>query len=135
MFTVFWVSQQSMRERVNHSLLLSVSPNATVDTEAKLADNEGKHSLSRLEVLVKTSQTWPSILGFRMTSPKFKLRNHRFFWVSTFMWYYSALKPLSKQIFGSQFKRFFVLWHWPFEFQGFCLMRHLADGQESSYVG
>ena len=27
------------------------------------------------------------ILGFHMTSPKFKLRNYRFFWVSTFMWY------------------------------------------------
>ena len=27
------------------------------------------------------------ILGFHMMSPKFKLRNYRFFWVSTFMWY------------------------------------------------
>ena len=26
--------------------------------------------------------------AFHMTSPKFKLRNYRFFWVSTFMWYY-----------------------------------------------
>ena len=107
-----------MWERANHSLLLSVSPNATVDTEAKLADNEGKHSLSRLEVLVKTSQTWPSILGFHMTSPKFKLRNYRFFWVSTFTWYYSTLKPLYKQFFGS--KRFFVLQQWTLAFPSFA---------------
>ena len=42
-----------------HSLLLTVSPNATVDTqsEAKLTHHQGKRSLSRLVVLVKTSQT------------------------------------------------------------------------------
>ena len=51
------------------------------------------------------------------------------------MWYYSTLKPLYKQIFGSKFERFFVLQHWLFEFSGFCLMQLLADGQESSYVG
>ena len=41
----------------DHSLLLSVSPNATVDTEAKFAHNEDKRSLSRLVVFVNTSQT------------------------------------------------------------------------------
>ena len=30
------------------------------------------------------------ILGFHMTSPKFKLRNYRFLWVFTFMRYYST---------------------------------------------
>ena len=65
------------------------------------------------------------ILGFHMTSPKFKLRNNRFFWVSTFMWHYSTLKPLCKQIFGS--KGFFVLRYRTFEFPGFCVTRHLAD--------
>ena len=38
-----------------------------------------------------------AILGFHLTSPKFKLRNYRFFWVSTCMWYYSTLKPLYKK--------------------------------------
>ena len=33
-----------MCSRANHSLRLSVSLNATVDTEAKLAHNEGKRS-------------------------------------------------------------------------------------------
>ena len=73
------------------------------------------------------------ILGFCTTSPKFKLRNYRFFWVSTFMWYYSTLKPIYKQIFGS--KGFFVLWYRTLEFPGFCVTQHLADGKESSYVG
>ena len=73
------------------------------------------------------------ILGFHMTSPKFKVRNYCFSRVSTFMWYYSTLKPLYKQIVGS--KGFFVLRHWTLEFSGFCVTRHLADGQESSYVG
>ena len=68
-----------------------------------------------------------------VTSPKFKLRNCLFFRVSTFMWYYSTFKPLYKQIVGS--KGFFVLRHWTLEFSGFCVTRHLADGQESSYVG
>ena len=48
----------------NHSLFPSVSPNAAITTEAKLAHNEGKCSLSRLVVRIKTSQTWPSILFF-----------------------------------------------------------------------
>ena len=43
--------------RANHSLLLSVSPNATVDTDEKLAHNEGKRSLSRLVALIETFQT------------------------------------------------------------------------------
>ena len=33
-------------------------PDATVDIEAKFVHNEGKHSLSRLVVLVGTSQTF-----------------------------------------------------------------------------
>ena len=37
---------------------------ATVDMEAKFVHNEGKLSLSRLVVLVGTSQTLPSILFF-----------------------------------------------------------------------
>ena len=41
-----------------------------------------------------------------MTSPKFK-KNYWFFWVSTFMRYYSTWTPFYKQIFGS--KRFFRL--------------------------
>ena len=99
-----------------------------------------------------TQQVSLSIFGFHITS--------------AFMWYYSALKPLYKHIFGS--KGFFVLrhlacepqtyiisvvaslggWnksrknrmlsqamrHWTLEFLGFCLTRHLADGQESSFV-
>ena len=40
---------------------------------------------------------------------------------------------LYKQITGS--KGFFVLRHWTLEFSGFCVTQHLADGQESSYVG
>ena len=52
---------------------------------------------------------------------------------STFMWYYKTLKPLYKQIFGS--KGFFVLRNRMLEYPGFCVTRHLADGQESSYVG
>ena len=68
-----------------------------------------------------------------MTSPKFKLRNYRFFWVSTFMWNYSTLKPLYKKNFDS--KEFFVLRYTTHEFPGFCVTGHLADGQESSYVG
>ena len=74
-----------------------------------------------------------AILGFHMTSPKFKLRNYRFFWVSTFMWNYSTLKPLYKKNFDS--KGFFVLRYTTHEFPGFCVTGHLADGQESSYVG
>ena len=38
-----------------------------------------------------------AILGFHLKSPKFKLRNYRFFWVSTCMWYYSTLTPLYKK--------------------------------------
>ena len=72
------------------------------------------------------------ILGFHMTLPEFKLRNNRFFWVSTFMWYYSTLKALCKHFFGS--KGFFVLRYRTLEFPGLCVTRHLADGQESSYV-
>ena len=53
--------------------------------------------------------TTQTILGFHMTSQKFKLRNYYFFWVCTFMWHYSALKPSHKQIFGA--KGFFVLRH------------------------
>ena len=49
------------------------------------------------------------------------------------MWYYRILKPLYKQIFGS--KGFFVLRYRTLEFPGFCVTQHLADGQESSYVG
>ena len=56
-----------------------------------------------------TQQFSLSIFGFHMTSPTVKLRNYRFFWVSAFMWYYSALKPLYKYIFDS--KGFFVLRH------------------------
>ena len=73
------------------------------------------------------------ILCFHMTSTNVKLRNHRFFWVSTSMWYYSTLKLLNKQILG--LKGFFVLRQWTVEFQGFCVTRHLANCQESSYVG
>ena len=136
----FWCSQfcefhskLSMRERANHSLLLSVSLNGTVDTEAKLAHNDGKHSLSRLVVLIKTSQTWPSILGFHMTWPKFKLRNYRFFWVSTFTWYYSTLKPVYKQIFGS--KRFFVLQHWTLSFLSFAWHSILLTARKAYKFG
>ena len=68
-----------------------------------------------------------------MTSPKFKLRNYRFFWVSTFMWNYSTLKPLYPKNFDS--KGFFVLRYTTHEFPGYCVTGHLADGQESSYVG
>ena len=51
------------------------------------------------------------------------------------MWYYRILKPLYKQIFDS--KGFFVLRYrtLAIEFPGFCVTQHLADGQESSYVG
>ena len=49
------------------------------------------------------------------------------------MWYSSTQKPLHKQIFGS--KGFFVLRERTLEFPGFCMTRHLADDQESSYVG
>ena len=73
------------------------------------------------------------ILGFHMTSPQFKVRNYCFSWVSTFMWYYSTLKPLHKQILGS--KGFFVFRYMILEFPGFCVTQHLADSQESSYVG
>ena len=73
------------------------------------------------------------IFGFHMTSPKFKVRNYCFSRVSTFMLYYSTLKPLYKQIFGS--KGFCVFRYRMLEFPGFCVMQHLADRQESSYVG
>ena len=49
------------------------------------------------------------------------------------MLYYSTLKPLYKQIFGS--KGFCVFRYRMLEFPGFCVMQHLADRQESSYVG
>ena len=49
------------------------------------------------------------------------------------MWYYRTLKPIYKQIFGS--KAFLVLRYRTLEFRGFCVTRHLADVQESSYVG
>ena len=39
-------------------------PDASVDTEAKFVHKEAKLSLSRLVVLVRTSQTLPSILFF-----------------------------------------------------------------------
>ena len=42
-------------------------------------------------------RTQTIILGFHMTSQKFKLRNYHFFWVSTFMRYYSTLKPLQNK--------------------------------------
>ena len=38
-----------------------------------------------------TMQGTGQFLGFHLMSPKFKLRNYSFFWVSTFMWYYSTL--------------------------------------------
>ena len=49
------------------------------------------------------------------------------------MWYCNTLKLLNKQILG--LKGFFVLLYWTVEFLGFCVTRHLANGQESSYVG
>ena len=77
--------------------------------------------------------TKKSILGFHMTSQKFKLRNYRFFCVSTFMSYKSTLKPLYKQIFGSN--GVFLLRYRTLDFPDFCVTRHLAGGRESSYVG
>ena len=71
------------------------------------------------------------IPGFHMTSPKFKLRIIKQSLLLCF--YYSTLKPLYKQIFGS--KGFFVLRYRTLEFPGFCVTRHLAGGLVSSYVG
>ena len=68
-----------------------------------------------------------------MTSPKFKLRNYRFFWVPTFNEVLQHQTPLSKQIFGS--KGFLVLRKRTLELPGFWVTRHLADGQETSDVG
>ena len=58
-----------------------------------------------------------------MTSPKIKLRNYRFFWVSTFTRYYSP-KHLHKG--------FFVLRERTLEFPDFCVTQHLAGDRESS---
>ena len=83
-------------------------------------------------------QLWPvfprwhlviAILGFHITSPKFKLRNYRFFWVSTFMWNYSTLKPLYKKISiqkGSSFN---------FAIHDALISRLLCDGAFSRWPG
>ena len=75
-------------------------------------------------------ECWWYSLYFRS---KFKQKNYRFLWVSTFMWYYCTLKPSYKQIFGS--KGSFVFRYRTLEFPRFCVTRHLADCEESSYVG
>ena len=49
------------------------------------------------------------------------------------MWLNSTLKPLYKQIFAP--KGFFFLRYRTLKFPGFCVTWHLAEGQESSYVG
>ena len=45
--------------------------------------------------------------GFHMTSSKFKLRNYRYFWISSFMRYYSTWIPIFTTNF--RFQGFFVL--------------------------
>ena len=62
---------------------------------------------------------------------KFKPRNYRFFWVSTFVRYCSTCKSLFTQIFGS--KGFFVLDRGRLNFQAFA-WRGIC-GLESSCVG
>ena len=57
------------------------------------------------------------ILGFHMTSPKFKLRNYRFFWVFTFMRYYSTQTLLFLLILGS---KEFLVYRGRLNFQGFA---------------
>ena len=71
-----------------------------------------------------------TILGFHVTSPKFKLRNYHFFWASTLMWYYSTLQTFIQT--NCRFKRpgCFVLRHWSLEIPDFCMTQHLADGQK-----
>ena len=71
--------------------------------------------------LQSNGTTFYLFLVFHMTSPKFKLRNYRFFWVSTFMWYLNTLKTLHKKIFGS--KGFFVLRYRTLEFPAYCVTR------------
>ena len=76
-----------------------------------------------------SSQVWAGqkcatifvILGFQMTSPKFKPRKYWFFWVSTFMKYYSTQTPLFIEMFCS--KSFFVLRLRSLEFPGFLVTR------------
>ena len=68
-----------------------------------------------------------------MTSSKFKLRNCQFFWVSTFMRYYSTKQPYLHKFSvpkGSSFcdRRRLI------KFPTLCVTRHLAGGRESSYV-
>ena len=41
----------------------------------------------RDKIINSLRENYLHILSFHMTSPKFKLRNYPFFWVSTFMWY------------------------------------------------
>ena len=57
------------------------------------------------------------ILGFHMTSPKFKLRSYRFFWVFTFMRYYSTQTLLFLLILGS---KEFLVYRGRLNFQGFA---------------
>ena len=93
-------------------------------------------SIVRMSLKETTQWLWniglviPQILGFHVTSPKFKLRNYHFFWASTLMWYYSTLKTFIQT--NCRFKRpgCFVLRHWSLEIPDFCMTQHLADGQK-----
>ena len=59
-------------------------------------------------------------------------KSYLFFWVFTFMTYYSSQTPLSSHIFG--LKGFVFLEYRVLEFPNFCLTWHLVGSQESSHV-
>ena len=59
-------------------------------------------------------------------------KSYLFFWVFTFMTYYSSQTPLSSHIFG--LKGFVFLQYRVVEFPNFCLTWHLVGSQESSHV-
>ena len=75
-----------------------------------------------------------TISGFHTTSPKFKLRNYRFFWV-LLSWGITAPKNLYLHKFLVP-KGFSLCVRGRFqEFPDFCVTWHLAGGRQSSYGG
>ena len=72
------------------------------------------------------------ILGFHMTSPRFKLRNYRLFWISEFHDVLQHLDTFIKTKFWfERVLRFVIEDFW---ISRLWVTRHLAGGREGSYI-
>ena len=93
-----------------------------------------QHLLQSLHytTITKGANCLEDIVGFHMTSLKFKLKNYRSYRGFTFTMHQSSLKL----VFIQSFQRVlgFVI-ECTIEFLSFCVTRHSHDGQESCHVG